>query len=105
MAETRIAKAVVDAYRRSAVDKLEASAVVSDEKARKSVKLVVKPPKVSGSLKKAGVLLVLAPDPVTLVPGVAMIGAGYAMRKREPSDIEDLVKETRKTMRELQSLL
>ena len=105
MAEaTKLAKAVVAAYARTSAEKVEVARAVGDAATRKALKDVVRPPKVAGSLRKAGTLLILAPDPITFVPGVAMVGASFVMKRREPAGLEDLVKETAKQMRELESL-
>ena len=103
--EIKLAKAVVAAYARTSAEKAEVARAVGDVATRRALKDVVKPPKVAGALRKAGTLMILTPDPITLVPGVAMVGASFVMKRREPAGLEDLVKETAKQMRELESLL
>ncbi len=105
MEKTKLARAAVDAFVRASQDKMEVFRVISDDRASKSVRLAVKPPKVASSLKKAGIVLILTPDPLTAVPGVAMIGASYAMKRREAIGLEDVVKQARKTVSDLESLL
>ncbi len=102
--ETKLAKAVIDAYARTCRDKIGVATAIADPATTKRLRDVVKPPKVAGSLRKTGVLLILTPDPISLVPGVAMVGASFVMKRREPAGLEDLVSETAKMMRELQSL-
>jgi hypothetical protein len=103
--DTELAKAVVAAYARTSAEKVEVARTVGDVAARRALKDVVRPPKVAGSLRKAGTLLILAPDPITFVPGVATVGASFLMKRREPAGLEDLVRETSRQMRELESLL
>jgi hypothetical protein len=103
--KTRLAKATVDAFARASQDKIEACRVAADDRVSKSVRLAVKPPKAASSLRKAGVVLVLAPDPVTAVPGVAMIGASYAIKKKEAAGLEELIEEARRVASDLESLL
>jgi hypothetical protein len=55
-------------------------------------------------MKKAGVALIAAPDPVTGVAGVALVATSFAMKKNEPTNLENLAQETRKIIRELGSL-
>jgi len=96
---------MVGAYVRASQDKVDAARVISDRTASRAISLAVKPPRVASSLRKAGVLLILTPDPLTAVPGVAMIGASLAMRRREAAGLAELVNETAKTMRDLQSMV
>jgi hypothetical protein len=107
-AEAKLAKAIVGAYVRASRDRVEAAKVISDQTASKSVRLAVKPPRVASSLKKAGIALILAPDPITGVAGGFMLGASLVMKRREAAGLQELIKETADTMRglrELQSLL
>ena len=92
---------------RASRDKVEAASVVADKATSKSIRLAVKPPKIASSLKKAGILFLLAPDPITAVPGLVMVGASYAAKRREAAGLEELVKETAdvmRAMRDMQSL-
>jgi len=66
---------------------------------------VSKPGSPSSTLKKAGVaLIVVTPDPITAVPGIALIAASYATKRKEPAKLDDLAVETKKILREIQSL-
>jgi hypothetical protein len=103
--EVRLAKAVVGAYLRSSQDKMEVAKIFADKTASKSVKLALKPPRPASTLRKAGALLILTPDPFTAVPGVMMVAASFAMQRREAAGLEELIKETANTMRSLQSLI
>ena len=102
--KTKLAQAAVAAYTRSAKANVETAAILANEGTAKALRLSTNPPKVSASLKKAGTLLVLAPDPLTAVPGVAMIALSFAAKSREPAGITDLIRESRKIMREIESL-
>jgi len=56
-------------------------------------------------LRKAGVALIVAtPDPFTAIPGVAMIATSYAMKRKDPAKLDDLAAETRKILRDLESI-
>ena len=105
--QVNIAKAMVGAYVRASRDKVDVARVIADKATSKSIRLAVKPPRVASSLRKAGVLFLLAPDPITAVPGAIMVGASYVAKRREAAGLEELVRETADTMRavrELQSL-
>jgi hypothetical protein len=54
-------------------------------------------------MKKAGVALIAAPDPVTGVAGVALLASSFALKNKEPAKIADIAAETRKILREIQS--
>jgi hypothetical protein len=61
-------------------------------------------PKSPGStMKKAGVALIAAPEPITGVAGVVLVASSVALRKNEPASLSSLAQETRKLLREIQS--
>lgn len=103
--EAKLAKARVGAYARVSSEKVELAAKLSDKATKEKLRMVVKPPKISSAMKKTGAALILTPDPLTAVPGVALLGASVAMKSRDAASLEDLAKETRKAMRELGSIL
>ena len=55
-------------------------------------------------MRKAGIALIVTPDPFTGVPGVALLASSFVMKRKEPASLDNLVQETRKVMREIQSL-
>jgi hypothetical protein len=56
-------------------------------------------------MKKAGVALIVGtPDPITAVPGVALIATSYMVRRKDPTKLDDLAAETRRILRDIQSL-
>jgi hypothetical protein len=55
-------------------------------------------------MRKAGIALVLTPDPISGVPGVALLASSFVMKKREPASLESLAQETRKALQEIRSL-
>jgi hypothetical protein len=95
---------MVGAYVAASRDKVEFARIMSDKTMGDALRMVVKPPRPASGLRKTGALLILAPDPITAVPGVAMLAASFVMKRREAAGLEDLVKETQRTMRELKSL-
>ena len=103
--QTRLAKAKVAAFVRTSADRVEVARVLSDATTKEKLKMTVRPPKVSSALRKTAAALILAPDPVTGVAGVALLGVSVVTKKREPANIEDLAKEAEKVMRDLRSML
>ena len=76
---------------------------LADAETRERLRQVAKPNSVSRTLRKAGVALILAPDPITAVPGAMMLGASLATRRREPLSSSSVFDETRKLLAELGS--
>ena len=76
---------------------------LADAETRDRLRQVAKPNSVSRTLRKAGVALILAPDPITAVPGAMMLGASLATRRREPLSSSSVFEETRKLLAELGS--
>ena len=80
---------------------------LSNTETKKRLGQVVKPNSVSKTLKKAGLAVLLSPDPlgpIADIPGVVLLSASYVMKKGEPESIESVFKATRSMLRELQSL-
>ena len=65
---------------------------------------VTRPPSLCGGLRKAGIALIAAPDPITGVPGVALLASSFVAKRKEPASLGSLALETRKVLREIQSL-
>ena len=78
---------------------------VANKATRERLKEVVKPNSVSKTLRKAGVALILAPDPITAVPGALMLGASLAARGKQPLNPASVYEETQKLLDEMGSLL
>ena len=64
---------------------------------------LTKPKSPSSTMKKAGIALIAAPDPVTGVAGVALLASSFALKNKEPTKIADIATETRKILSEIQS--
>ena len=69
----------------------------------RQVQNVTKPSSARRTMRKAGVALIAAPDPVTTVAGIGLLASSYAVRK-DPANLESLALETRKLLRDLRSL-
>ena len=79
------------------------AAGLADPKTRRALKQVARPNSISRTLRKAGVALILAPDPITAVPGAMMLGASFATKGRDPLSPASVVEETRKLLAEMGS--
>jgi hypothetical protein len=105
MEQKRIARSVADSLTRLRETKRTVASSIDTRHVIHRLNNVSKPSSPSSTLKKAGVaLIVVTPDPVTAVPGVALIAASYAAKHNEPAKLDDLAAETRKILRDLQSL-
>lgn len=65
---------------------------------------VAHPKSIAGGMKKAGMALMLLPDPITDVPAAALLASSYFLKKKEPSSVKSLVSEARKILRDVESL-
>jgi hypothetical protein len=79
------------------------AAALADTETRERLRQVVRPNSISKTLRKVGVALILAPDPITAVPGAMMLGASFATRRREPLTPASVVEETQKLLAEMDS--
>ncbi|MDG6898195.1 MAG: hypothetical protein JRM99_04095 [Nitrososphaerota archaeon] len=105
MQEKKILQSAAESVSRVAEAKASVAASVDTTKLRPHVTSLSKPGSPSSAMKKAGVALIVGtPDPITAVPGVALIAASYMSKKNDPAKLADLALETRKILRDLQSL-
>ena len=74
---------------------------LADAGTHDSLRQVARPNSISKTLRKAGVALVLSPDPITAVPGVIILGASIATRKKNPLNPASVFDETRKLLSEI----
>jgi hypothetical protein len=104
----RLVKAGASALARTAQDRGLVAGRLAETETRRKLNQVVRPNSISTNLRKAGVAVLLSPDPlgpVADVPGIVMLGASYAMRRREPESVKSVFNETRKVLQELQAIL
>lgn len=85
-------------------DRKSVAQSLASTRTRDSLKKVVKPNSISKTLRKAGVAMLLAPDPVTAVPGAVMLGASLATKKKEPLTPKSVYEEANKLLDEMGSL-
>ena len=78
---------------------------LADSETRERLKAVVKPNSISRTLRTAGVALILAPDPITAVPGAVMLGAYFVTKGRDPLSAASVFAETQKLLAEMDSFL
>ncbi len=99
---------MVGSVSRRSDDLVGASAALGDPGTREALRSVVAPPNITKTLRNAGVVLLIAPDPITGIGGAALLGASYATKRGEPANLQSLAREAAKTaqiVRDLQSLL
>ena len=105
MAEKPIVRSVADSIVRLKDTEAGVRSSADGREVSKSLRRLSKPNSPSSALRKAGVALIVGtPDPVTAVPGVALIAASYAAKRNDPAKLEDLATETRKILRDISSL-
>jgi len=105
MEESRIIRSVADTLTRLNQTKGQVASSMETKPVAKHLDRLSKPGSPSSAMKKAGVALIVGtPDPITAVPGVALIAASFVAKRKDPTRLEDLATETRKILRDIQSL-
>jgi hypothetical protein len=97
-------RARAESVKRTSRDYVQVSRALDSEKTDLSLRRLTHPPSLSGTVRKAGIALALAPEPFTTVAGVAMIAGSFAMKRREPASLGDLAEEATKQFGDLSSL-
>ena len=109
MGESQRRAKVIIASAESVTGVLKQRAVVAkslaDSKTRDKLKQVARPNSVTKTLRKTGLALILAPDPITAVPGAVLVGASIATRKKDASSAASVFEETRKLLAEMGRLI
>ena len=104
MQEKKLLRSTTESLTRLAEAKSEVSGRVDPANAERHMRNLSKPSSPTSTMKKVGVALIAAPDPVTAVPGVALVASAYALKNREPATLNDLARETRKILRDIESI-
>jgi len=101
---TRLLRSSVDSVSRLVDEKVQVASATEASRLKWHFDNVTKPPSLSGGLRKAGIALIVTPDPFTGVPGVAMLASSFVVKRKEPASLSTLGLETRRILREIQSL-
>ena len=100
----KLIRSSADSALRLAEEKAGVAAAVNASPLRRHFDNLTKPPSLSGGMRKAGIALIVTPDPISGVPGVALLASSFVLKRKEPASLESLAQETRKALREIQSL-
>jgi hypothetical protein len=105
MQEKRIVRSVASSLSRLNEAKTQVASSIDSSPVTEHLNRLTKPSSPSAALRKAGFALIVAtPDPFTAVPGVALIASSYAAKRREPTKLGDITTETKRILRDIQSL-
>lgn len=88
---------------RLAKEKVEVAKNVDASLARERIDKVTRPRSLSATVRKAGFALIAAPEPLTGIPGVALVASSYVVKRRDPTNLGHLAEETRKILHDIQS--
>ena len=103
--QKKLVRAVADSFARLNEAKGDAASSLDTRSVSRQVKNLSNPASPSSTLRKAGFALVVGtPDPITAVPGVALLAASVAAKRREPARLDDLAAEARKIHRDIEGL-
>ena len=100
----KLVRSSVNSIARVASERAHVAEAASTSSLKRDLNGLTHPPSLSGNMRKAGVALIVTPDPFTGVPGVALLAASFVAKRKEPANIGDLASETRRVLRDIQSL-
>lgn len=103
MQERRLIRSKTESLKRLADAKVMVAQGVDPSNVQRHMQNLTKPKSPASTMKKVGVALIAAPDPITAVPGVALVVGSYVMKKKEPATLDDLAAETKKILRDIES--
>jgi hypothetical protein len=102
--EKRILRSATDSLSRIAEAKTEVAKGLDATSVARHVQKLTKPNSPSAAMKKAGVALIVAPDPVTGVAGVALVASSFVLKGKEPASLAHLAQEARRVLRDVESI-
>jgi hypothetical protein len=102
--DKKIIRSATESASRLAGTRTEVAAGVDSGNAVRHIQTLTKPNSLSKTMRKVGVGLVAAPDPITTVAGAALITGSYMTKRKDPVGLTELAAETRKILRDMQSL-
>jgi len=105
MQDKRVLRSVVDSLSRLHETIAQVATDVKGAPIARQLNKLSKPNSPSSALRKAGVALIVGtPDPITAVPGVALVATSYVLRRKDPTKLDDLAAETKKILRDIRDL-
>ncbi|MDG6953844.1 MAG: hypothetical protein JRN33_02525 [Nitrososphaerota archaeon] len=103
MGEKELLRSTAQSLQRISRSKSEVASGLDSSAISRQVERVTKPGSPGAAMKKAGVALIAAPEPLTGVAGVALVASSFAIKGKEPASLASIAQETRKILREIQS--
>ena len=100
----KVAKSSARSIVRIARARSEVSRALAQKDVQKGLENVVRPRSPSSGMRKVGIALMLAPDPLTDIPGIALLASAHLIKRRDPLSIERLMKEARRVIKDVESL-
>ena len=89
--EKKLVHTVIDSLARLNEAKGDVASSLDTTSVSRHAKNLSDPASPSSTMKKAGFALIVGtPDPITAVPGVALLAASVAAKRREPAKLDDL---------------
>ncbi|MDA4120949.1 MAG: hypothetical protein OK404_00905 [Thaumarchaeota archaeon] len=104
MQEKRLLRSTADSLSRRADSKAEVASATNPAPVLRKIRTLTKPGSPTSTMRKVGVALIAAPDPITGIPGVALVASSYLLKSKEPATLANLAQETRKVLRDLESI-
>ncbi len=100
----KLAKSSAKSIIRTARTRSEVGTALTGRGVQRGLQDVLRPRSLSSGIRKAGIALMLSPDPLTDIPGIALLASAYLIKKRDPSSIKTVMKEARRAIRDVESL-
>lgn len=105
MHEKKVIRSAAESLARLNEARANVASSADHSKVTRRLRQVTRPGSPSRALKKAGVALIIGtPDPITAVPGIALLASSHVAKRRDPTNLDDLAAETRRILRDIASL-
>jgi hypothetical protein len=98
-------KSAVSSLSRTLDDRKQVGLAICTRETKATIKPVTDPNSRAKTIRAAGIALCVAPDPITDVPGVALIASSYLLKDKEPADLKSIHKELAQMFKVLGSVV
>jgi hypothetical protein len=105
--ELRLIDSRIGSLSRLAEEKKHIAKTLGHPHVRSRLQDVARPKSLAGGMRRAGIALILCPDPlgpVVDIPAVALLASSYVAKRKEPSSAKSVVADARKLLQDIESL-
>ena len=104
MRPNKIISSNAESLKRVSRTRAEVAAGVDTGTLARPIGDLIRPNSISKTMRKVGIALLASPDIISDVPGAALVATSYVIKNKDPTSLGQLALETKKILRDIQSI-